>query len=355
LGGDIIAEKEWLDRSKLQTLVFIALTAGVLYLCYLIVLPFISPLIWALALAVLANPVYRSIAGFLKNKTVAASLMTLAVAVGIVVPVYLISQELSREVWRSAEYVRGELDNGQWRAQVEQNSYSRNALKWIESEVDLRGAAEQAANYIPGVVSGFLAGSIWAVFQLLLIFFALFFFFRDHDLFLRGVRRIIPLDRRETDILFERVKDTLYATVFGEILIAVGQGVLGGFIFWMLGIPAPILWGFVMAIFALVPAIGTWIIWMPTAIFLMLQGEWGKGIVLIVWGVVVLTILNYLLYSALVSNRLHLHTLLVFIAIFGGILTFGAVGIILGPLALAVAVSLLEIWRRRTTRITVKA
>jgi predicted PurR-regulated permease PerM len=325
-------------------------TAAALYLCYLIVLPFLPSLLWASALAVLVFPVYKKVAEYIDKPSISAGLMTFAVAVGIVVPVFVISQELSREVWQNAEYVRGELDNGQWREQIEQNSYTRNALHWIESEVDIRGKAEQAANYIPSVVSGFLTASIWAVFQILLIFFALFFFFRDHDLFLRGIRRIIPLDKSETEVIFNRVKDTLFATVFGEILLAVSQGVLGGFMFWMLDLPAPVLWGFVMAVFALLPAIGTWIIWMPAAVLLMVQGEWIKGIVLIGWGILILTVLNYLLYSALVSKRLHLHTLLVFIAIFGGILSFGAVGIILGPLVLAVTVSLIEIWKKRMSK-----
>ncbi len=318
-----------------------------LYLCYLILLPFLFSIVWAITLAVLAFPVYKSIEDYIRHPNLSAGLMTVAVAVGIVVPVILLSQELSQEVWRNAEYVRGQLDNGEWRAQIEQNQYSGTALRWLEREIDLRSTVEQASDYIPGVVSGFLTGSIWAVFQLLIMFFALFFFFRDHDLFVKGARRLIPLDEKETSIIMTRARDTLFATFFGEILMAVCQGVFGGLMFWMLDLPAPVLWGFVMAVFGLMPAIGTWAVWVPASVYLMFQGEWFKGIVLIGWGILVMTILNYLLYSALVSNRLHLHTLLVFIAFFGGILTFGAVGIILGPLVLALTVSLIEIWKER--------
>jgi predicted PurR-regulated permease PerM len=258
-----------------------------------------------------------------------------------------VTRQATREIWRNVEYVREEMEKGEWRAQIEQNQYAARVVRFIEEEMDLRGALEQTANNIPGYVSSFLSGSIWILFQLLITFFALFFFFRDHVSFLRGVRRLIPLSSSETDAIFKRINDTLYAAVFGEILIAMIQGVLGGLMFWILGLPAPFLWGFVIGLFGFLPVIGAWMIWTPAAVYLMIQGDWIRGIVLIAWGILALSVFTTVLYPILVGDRLRLHTLVVFIAIIGGIMAFGTVGIILGPLVLAITISLINIWKER--------
>jgi predicted PurR-regulated permease PerM len=343
----IINKKEWLNSKQILTIILIASTALAFYLCYIIALPFLASLIWALALAVLMFPVYRRVKDFINNENLAAGLMTFLVAAVVVTPLILVTRQVTREIWRNVEYVREEIEKGEWRAQIEQNQYAARVVRFIEEEMDLRSALEQTANNIPGYVSSFLSGSIWILFQLLITFFALFFFFRDHVSFLRGVRRLIPLSSSETDAIFKRINDTLYAAVFGEILIALIQGVLGGLMFWILGLPAPFLWGFVIGLFGFLPVIGAWMIWTPAAVYLMIQGDWIRGIVLIAWGILALSVFTTVLYPILVGDRLRLHTLVVFIAIIGGIMAFGTVGIILGPLVLAITISLINIWKER--------
>jgi predicted PurR-regulated permease PerM len=118
--------------------------------------------------------------------------------------------------------------------------------------------------------------------------------------------------------------------------------------FWLLGLPGALLWGAVMALLAIVPVLGAFVVWVPAALFLALEGSWGKALVLTGWGAGVVSLIDNLLYPILVGKRLRLHTLPVFIAIVGGILLFGSAGLILGPATLAVTVALVEVWRRRT-------
>ena len=186
------------------------------------------------------------------------------------------------------------------------------------------------------------------VVELLITLFTLFFFFRDRRAVLRAVRSLVPLSEAETDKVFLRVADTVYATIYGTIVVAVVQGALGGLIFWWLGLPAPLLWGAVMGLLAIVPVLGPFVVWVPAAIFLALEGSWGKALILTAWGVLVIATIDNLLYPALVGKKLRLHTLPVFFAILGGLALFGASGLILGPVTLAVTVALLEVWRRRT-------
>lgn len=157
----------------------------------------------------------------------------------------------------------------------------------------------------------------------------------------------MPLSAEETDKVFGRVDDSVQATIFGTVVVALVQGTLGGLMFWWLGLPAPLLWGSVMALLAIVPIFGAFIVWIPAAVFLALEGSWDKALILTAWGGIVIALVDNLLYPILVKDRLRLHTVPVFIALVGGIAVFGAAGIVLGPVTLAVAVALVEIWRRR--------
>lgn len=309
--------------------------------------PFLASLVWALALAVLVRPVYRRIERSLKNKSLAAGVTTFFVATLVVVPLVIVTRQVAREIWNNLQTVERGIESGEWRARIESNRYGAELLRVMEEEVNLRATTEQMISQIPGFLSAFLSGSIWIVLQMLVTFFALFFFFRDGEQFVGNVRWMLPLSDTETDAVFKRVIDALYATVFGEILLAAGQGAMGGLIFWILGLPAPFLWGFVMMVLAFLPVVGTWMIWFPAAVFLMFGGELTKGLVLIAWGILVLSLLSSMLYPVLIGDRLRLNTLLVFVAIFGGIMAFGMVGIILGPLVIALSISLIEIWKKR--------
>ena len=117
--------------------------------------------------------------------------------------------------------------------------------------------------------------------------------------------------------------------------------------FWLLGLPSPLFWGAIMALLAVVPVLGTFVIWAPAAAYLALRGDWTKALMLASWGAIAIGLIDNFLYPFLVGNRLRFHTLLVFFAIVGGLSLFGASGVILGPLLLATADALLEIWKRR--------
>jgi predicted PurR-regulated permease PerM len=137
------------------------------------------------------------------------------------------------------------------------------------------------------------------------------------------------------------------ATLYGTVVVAAVQGALGGLIFWWLGLPAPALWGLVTGLLAIVPVLGAFVVWVPTAIFLALDGNWGKALILVAWGAVVVGGIDNLLYPMLVGRRLRLHTIPAFISIVGGLILFGPSGLLLGPLAVTTTVFFLEIWRIR--------
>jgi len=180
-----------------------------------------------------------------------------------------------------------------------------------------------------------------------LIFYLLFYFLRDRRAALRSLRSLSPFTEAEMDRLFGRVGDTIHATICGTLAVSSAQGLLGGLMFWWLGLPTPLLWGVVMASLAVVPVVGAYVVWIPAALFLTLEGSWGKALILSLWGMLVVGTIDNLLRPILVGNRLKIHTLLAFISVVGGLILFGPSGLVLGPVTLAVTLSLLEIWRSR--------
>jgi predicted PurR-regulated permease PerM len=185
------------------------------------------------------------------------------------------------------------------------------------------------------------------VVQSVLLLFFLFYFLRDQEAVLQSVRSLLPLSTAETSELFAWIVDTIHGTLCGTVLVGVVQGLLGGLMFWWLGLNAPVFWGLVMGILCILPVVGASLVWGPATLLLVLGGYWGKAIVLASWGAIVIGLIGNLLYPILLGRRLRLHTVSVFIAMVGGLLVFGACGFFLGPVVLAATLALAGMWRAR--------
>jgi predicted PurR-regulated permease PerM len=342
-----VAGGGWPPHDKARGLILIAATALAFYVCYRLAQPFIPSLTWALALAVVAHPLHARIAGRIGRPNLAAGLAVAVVAILIVAPGIFMAQQLASQARKGLESVQAHAAPDQWRAAVESNPQLARVLGWVEPHLDVRVAVEQAAGAVTSRLPSFAAGSVWALAQLLITFFTLFYLFRDGRPILRTLRSLVPLSQSDTDKLFARVSDTVYATVYGTFAVSGVQGLLGGLMFWWLGLPAPLLWGIVMFLTSLVPVLGAPVVWIPAALFLAVTGSWGKALVLAGWGLVVIGSIDNLLYPALVGERVRMHTLLVFFSVVGGLMLFGAAGLVLGPVAVVVTTLLIDVWRRR--------
>ena len=339
----------WLSREQALALVLIVSTAIALYLCYRLAHPFLPALAWALALAAVTLPCYAWLLNRLNRPNCAAGLAVVLVAVLLIAPTFFVLTHLGREVAGVVERLQMEATTGQWQAILERNPRLAPAFNWLATHVDVRGQVAQAMRALPARLPALVSGSLWVAMELLLVLFFLFYFFRDRHKVLQTLRTLVPLSEAETTEVFARVADTLHATLYGTLVVAMVQGALGGLMFWWLGLPAPLVWGTVMGLLAVVPILGAFVVWIPVAVFLALEGQWGKALILTGWGGLVIALVDNLLYPMLVGQRLRVHTLPVFIAMLGGIALFGASGLILGPLVLALTQALVDVWRRRTS------
>lgn len=338
---------DWGSRSHVHALVLMAITVVGLYLCYRMAAPFLPALAWAMALAILLVPVQRRLEPKLRSPALAAGLLVLLVGLVVVLPVMLLGDRLIDEAASGANAITALVDSGQWRRSLEGYPLLAPLAEWVEHQFDLPDTVNAITSWLTGAVTSVARESLLQVIGMVLTLYLLFYFLRDRHGILASIASHSPLAKADTARMFSDVDDTVHATVYGTLVVAMVQGTLGGLMFWWLGLPAPLLWGVLMGLLAVVPVLGAFIIWIPAAVFLLLDGSGGKALVLTLWGSIVVGGIDNVLYPMLVGRRLKMHTLLAFVSIVGGLVVFGSSGLILGPVIFAITRLLLQIWNRR--------
>ena len=338
----------WLTRERVLVLVLAGASVLVGVLCWWIVEPFVPAITWALVLAVLAHPLHERIFARMPNRpSLAAALAVVVVTLAIALPAAFIVRQVGSEAIGSVATVRKLAEADRWKLVVERFPRLAPVRDWIQREVDMDEQAAKASGGMAKGVGNMLQRAMDVGITALVTLFLLFYFVRDKVRILRLLEELVPLSATESQQVRKNIRDTIGAVVFGTLVVAALQGTLGGIMFWWLDLPSPILWGAVMAVLAVLPLFGAAVVWIPAAIYLAIEGSWDKALLLAAWGTIVVGMIDNLLYPVLVKDRLRLHTVPIFIGVLGGIMAFGATGFVLGPMVIAVAIALLDIWRRR--------
>ncbi|WOJ91167.1 AI-2E family transporter [Methylocapsa polymorpha] len=337
----------WALKSRTQASVLLGATGVGIYICYRLALPFLPALTWALALAILFASSHRAIESRLKWPNLAATISVVVAALIVVAPAIFVAERLVNEAAKGASVIQAQIEAGAWRRAIEAHPRLAPVDEWLQQQINLPAIFGNAASWLTNAGATFVRGSVVQLAGVLLTFYFLFYFLRDRRLAVKSLRRLSPLSPVEMDRLFVQVVDTIYATIYGTVVVAGVQGALGGLMFWWLGLPTPLLWGLVMGLLAVVPVLGAFIVWIPATIFLALDGSWTKAVILGLWGGAVVSTIDNILYPILVGNRLKLHSVPAFISLIGGLSLFGAVGLILGPIAVTITMTLLDAWRTR--------
>jgi predicted PurR-regulated permease PerM len=184
------------------------------------------------------------------------------------------------------------------------------------------------------------------VIEIFFVIFTMYYLFRDGNKIVSALPDVLPLERAQSEKIFARTREVISASVYGVLVIASIQGALGGLMFWILGLPSPLVWGVVMTLLSMIPMVGAFVIWVPAAIFLALSGCWVKAIILTAWGALVIGTVDNFLRPKLVGEKTKLHELFIFFSVLGGLKVFGILGIVLGPVVLAITLALLDVFRQ---------
>jgi predicted PurR-regulated permease PerM len=333
------------SRGKLYALVVLSLLVA--YLAFKLLYPFIPAIVWAVTAAVITHRLSCWVGSRVQSRDLKAAICTAIVAVVVLLPIVAVGYVGAQQISKAAR----ELLSGNFANNVDTivAQYPQLQAPWesIKKEVSFENASQIVDRLQPGAVAA-VSTPIYIAIQLLLTLFILYFLYRDEDYAKEGVRSVLPLLDREADALLQRIDDTIHATIFGTVVVALVQGAMGGTMFALMGIPGAFLWGVMMGLFAMIPYLGAFVVWGPMAVVLAMQGEWGKAIILTTYGALAMGLIDNLLYPYLVGQRLRQHTVIAFFAILGGVNVFGVTGLILGPVIFSITFFLFELWRRRT-------
>jgi predicted PurR-regulated permease PerM len=326
------------------------LTLGVLSLCALLLHPFFSAIVGAIVLAVVTRRPYDWLASKIKNRSTCAAAALVLVIIAIIVPTFFLAQDLGKQALNAVNALRSDASQQKITSFIANRPALASRIEDFTSSIDVNNATRSTAAYLGGNLAGLLRNSVRIITQLVVMLFLLFFLFRDRALALSSLCSLLPLRDEESSELLERVGDTILATALGRLTIAAIQGVLGGLAFWVLGVPGVILWAFTLTACAMIPAFGSFLVWGPVAVYLGLTGHWGKAALLGLWGAVIVSTIDNILYPVLVGSHLRAHTATILLSVLGGIAVFGPIGIVLGPVLFTMATTLLEFWHTRTSQ-----
>ena len=328
----------------------IALFIG-LYLCWQMLQPFVNVLLWAMVLVVVFQPVHRRLLMRLGRPSLAAGVSTLLVIVTILAPVSTITVAVIDELRTTAQ----RLETNPVQLFSFDSPLLGPALRWVDQYVDIerfqsptfvRENLERWTTTIANRTIGVVGSAVGMIAQMVLVVFTMFYLFRDGTALRRALEDMLPLEHSQTRDVLSRTREVIGATVQGVLVIAMIQGVLGAFIFWVLGLPSPLLWGVVMFLLSMIPMAGAFLVWAPAALFLALTGLYTKALILVAWGVFVVGTIDNVLSPKLVGQRTRLHELLIFFSVLGGLDVFGVLGLVLGPVVIAITLALIEMVRQ---------
>jgi len=320
------------DTSHLLAVVAIAVLA---YLVFLIIRPFATPLLFALVMVVVFDPLHTRLERHLRPSP-AATLSTVIVVFVIIVPAVLIAGRIVDETIDLAGNIRAlPFDALLARAQG-------HAARWgVDLEQVLHDGAQQFAGQM-GLLTARVIRNTWTLFiGIIVTVLAMFFLFRDGRWLLPIAMRAIPMPAALGHTLIDNIAGMIRSNIAASLVAASIQGTIGGLAFAWLGLPAPVLWGVVMGFFCVFPFIGAWLVWAPAAAVLALANRPWDAVLLVVIGFAVVHPVDNLLRPAIVAHTTKLNGLLVLIGVLGGVEAFGASGLLLGPVLISIAAALL--------------
>lgn len=338
------------NRFYFIALIFLVLLFG--FLSYLVLKPFLAPIAWAIVLSVLFYPLYAFILKYVRLTSIAAIIVICIILVIIIGPLSYLSFVLVMEMRHLVEYAQridAETVKGLMQHPVVDGTFKRltNIMDITKEELSktimdhARQLGRDIVEWFTKRVGDIVIGLLNFIFMILTTFFLL----RDGPGFVKKIRDYLPFSEDQKGKITKLVEDIVISTMYGGVVIAIIQGTLGGAAFALVGIPSPVTWGVVMAVLAFIPLVGPFLIYLPAAVYLIITGAVVKGIILILFGVLVISTIDNLLRPYFIENRTKMSFIILFFSVLGGIKLAGLLGVIMGPLIVALFVSVIEIFR----------
>lgn len=319
----------------------------------LMLAPFSGSLLWAGVIALALHPLYlKVVARFRGRKSLAAGAMTLLTLLVVIGPTIglltvLVSQTVDLYHWVSEGVKSGALLEF-WNRVSSKISQKVLILPFL-ADLDIKGmlinSLRQLSSSLASQVGAVLRDTLLLIIKLFIMLTALYFFFRNGERYYATAMDLLPFSAEQKRSMARKLHDTFTAVINGVFLIAIGQGIMTGLGFALFGIPFAVFWGFLAAILSLLPFGGAAIVWIPGALYLLLTSATTKGILLAVWGVVLVSLPDNFVRPLLIGKRAKLPTFFLFFGILGGLQVYGFLGILIGPLTVTLLTAFIQIYR----------
>ena len=318
-------------------------------------------------LAYLAYPVYQKMLVQIKNKVITAGLIAFLLVLLITVPFIVVFGLVSKEAYATYKTLNQQKLGTNFINVVcsDQDSWSCQNIKTVvgflpQNDLDyyVQSSIRKITVFILDSFSQFISSIPAIMLNIFVMMFVVYYLLKDGEAISKRIKSILPLKGHHKQNVFERFHNITYAVFYVNIFVAVIQGILGGIGFFLLGVHSPILWGFVMIIFALIPYFGTAIIWLPAALNLIFTGYLQndntpiiKGVLLLVYGIIIISSIDNIIKPKIIGTKADVHPILVLIGVLGGLNLFGILGLLFGPVILSLLMTFVEIYEDEKTEL----
>ena len=347
-----------MDQKLYQKAFFSIIFLTLIAISFLIIKPFLTALLTGIVFSYIFYPLYKTILKRIPNKNASAFIASLLVILLITMPLFFVLNTISQEAYATYILSRQKSSNVQLlssECQPADKSACKLmqyfAVKANEPQIKyyLDTAIKDVTVKITQNISSILISIPVFMIHMFIALFVMFFLFRDGKLLINKIERLMPLKDKHRKRVFEKLSEMTYAVIYGSIIIAIIQGALGGIGFFIFGLPTPLLWGMVMVFASFIPYVGSSIIWFPASLLLIFNGYGDptlviKGVFLMIYGVFVVGTMDNILKPKIIGDKSGLHPVLVLLGVVGGLQLLGFMGVIIGPILLALLVAFVNIY-----------
>ena len=348
-----------MDSELYRKIVFTMIFLVLILISFLIIKPFLTAVLTGIIFSYIFYPLYSRIHRKITNKNISSLITSILVILIITLPLFFILNTISKEAYTTYLLSRQKLASGQFLTEcVPEDKTVCKFSNFISDQMNNPQTKYYFDTSIKGIttkITGSISNILFSIpifmLDMFIVLFVMFFLFRDGEILIDKIERIMPLKDKYRKHVFKKLNDMAYAVIYGSIIIAIIQGTLGGLGFLVFGLPSPLLWGIVMMFASLIPYVGSSIIWFPASLILIFNGYLNsetnliiKGILFILYGIFVVGTIDNILKPKLIGDKSGIHPVLVMLGVVGGLSFFGFIGVIIGPIILAMLVTFIEIY-----------
>ena len=313
--------------------------------------PFLTTILASLVLAYIFYPVYKLVKKVVKNSTFASLLVSILIVLLFTLPLIFVANAVSAEARVNYVFIKKILATGN----ILEEGCNDNGIVCSISDFfgeyltdpqikfQITNMASKATDFFLGLASNFILSIPVFLLKFFIMVFIIFYLFKQGDGLVFRLKRLLPLKKVHSKSIFDQLSDVTYAVIYGHILVSGIQALLGMAALWAFGVSSPILWGFVMFFFALIPFMGTPIVWVPAVLYKAFSNHPMQALGLLISGLFISIIDNFI-KPKIVSGKANVHPVLVLLGVIGGFSVFGLIGIILGPVILSIFMTFIQIY-----------